>query len=116
MQAHAHGESSYMGTGNPIQIGNCVKELVGNYSNGFVEANPSEAIVQAMRLQQQRLAKERKRRLRGLERSDSHIHTPSQRRWLGAATSTVNKQEDVSLYIASDNSASAQQINSTGIV
>ena len=91
-----------MGAGNPVQIGNCVKELVNKYSNGFVESNLSETIVHSYHQQKGHV-----------RRATSHSQPPVQRRRLDTNTQGMNMQENVSLFIASDNSASSQQINST---
>jgi len=104
-EAHAHGESSYMGTGTPVQIGECVAELVGNYSRGFQEAAPSEAIIAALG------AEKATKHLRATRRTA--IPRPRWRRYLEAQPASAYKSNEVSLFIASDNAASSQQINST---
>jgi hypothetical protein len=101
----AHEESSYMTGGNPVQIGQCVANLVANYSENFMETRLSDNLV----VRSQRLLYSRSSKIfNNLRRRE--LLLPIQRSLKSKSV------EDIMLYIASDNAGSAQQINATAKV
>ncbi len=107
---HPHEESSYMGAGNPFQIGKCVADLVANYSTGFVETRLSEAIV---RTHQQQSAHKSATSMRFRRNLREREKDKTAARLSPLNPQSIDRQKDVVLYVASDNMGSAQQINST---
>ena len=116
--SNPHEESTYMGAGNPAQIGQCAADLARMYSNRFVETRLSDALIGNI------LSSRLLSQPRGYHNKTRHLlrHRKLISQALEKTLNTVDNNEkhedeeekkEILLYIASDNVGSAQQINST---